>query len=337
MDRIIGRSCVVLTLAFAVLSAGVTAQKKDADAKIAAAAAFPELIWQDPGAPATLDLTYGIGGRAHAPDPAGTFTFVKEDTSGSSPKFEVTDAAGVLWKVKLGDESRPETAATRFLWAAGYFTDEDYYLAKLTVQGLPKLNRGQEFAIGGGVVRGARLERKSTSVEKLGDWDWFDNPFVGKRELNGLRVMMSLMNSWDLKQVNNSVYSMDAERRFVVSDVGAAFGKTGGQGVRNRDVPEDYAGSKFINKVEPDYVDLVMNSRPFFLFALSVGSYRERTRMQQIAEHIPRADARWLGQRLSVLTDEQIRDGFRCAGYTGRDLDMLATTIRQRIAALGAL
>ena len=35
---------------------------------------------------------------------------------------------------------------------------------------------------------------------------------------------------WDLKQVNNSVYSVDGERRYVVSDVGATFGKTGSEG-----------------------------------------------------------------------------------------------------------
>ena len=37
------------------------------------------------------------------------------------------------WKIKLGDEARPETVATRFLWAAGYFADEDYYLRDLRV------------------------------------------------------------------------------------------------------------------------------------------------------------------------------------------------------------
>ncbi len=137
------------------------------------------------------------------------------------------DGQGVEWKVKLGPESQSETAATRFLWAAGYFVDEDYYVAELTVNGLPALRRGQEFVSAGGVVHGARLERKRTRAEKLGDWDWFDNPFVGQRELNGLRVMMSLLNNWDLKQVNNAIYAVDGERHYAVSDAGATFGKTG--------------------------------------------------------------------------------------------------------------
>ena len=108
----------------------------DPNVRTTDAATLPGRIWQDPGDTALLDLMYGAGGKAHAPDPTGTFTFVSEDPLASSPKFDVVDGQGVEWKVKLGQESQPETAATRFLWAAGYFTDEDYYLAELTVKGL---------------------------------------------------------------------------------------------------------------------------------------------------------------------------------------------------------
>jgi hypothetical protein len=204
--------CAVLMLVLAALSAGVTAQKKDTSGGKADAANLPERIWRDPGDMASLDLMYGAGGKARAPDPRGTFTFVGEDPDATSPKFDVADGQGVEWRVKLGQESQSETAATRFLWAAGYFADEDYYMAELTVKGLPTLRRGQEFVSSDGIVHGARLERKRATVKKLGDWDWFDNPFLGQRELNGLRVMMALMNSWDLKQVNNSIYVVDGER-----------------------------------------------------------------------------------------------------------------------------
>jgi hypothetical protein len=69
----------------------------------------------------------------------------------------------------------------------------------------------------------------------------------------------------------------------------------------------------------------------------SLNNYRVRTRMETITKHIPRADARWLGQRLSLLTDDQIRDGFRAAGYGAGDVETLTRTIRARIAALAAL
>src|SRR4051794_25942466 len=49
-------------------------------------------LWHDPGAVERLDLRHGSGGRALQPGPP--FTFVKEDTSGSTPKVQVRDAAG---------------------------------------------------------------------------------------------------------------------------------------------------------------------------------------------------------------------------------------------------
>lgn len=301
------------------------------------AARTQDRIWRDPGDVASLDLRYGAGGRANAPSPTGTFTFVKEDATASSPKFEVVDDRGVTWKVKLAPESQPETAATRFLWAAGYFVDDDYYVAELTVTGLPVLRRGQEFVSAAGVVSGARLERKRPSASKVDDWDWFHNPFVGQRELNGLRVMMSLLNNWDLKQDNNAIYAVDGERHFAISDLGATFGKTGSKGLRTKGIPTDYAASAFIAKDRPDLVSFAMESRPFFLSVFAVPNYRERTKMEKITRDIPRGDAKWLGQRLSTLSDRQIRDAFLAAGFGTNDVEILTNTIRRRIAALEAL
>jgi hypothetical protein len=327
----------VLTLSVAAWSVGVTAQKDSQGAGAVDAAGLPDRIWWDPGDTAALDLRYAAGGKARAPDTATTFTFVSEDRASSNPKFEVADGRGVEWKVKLGPEAQPETAASRFLWAAGYFVDEDYYVAELRVKGLPTLQRGQKLVTAGGVVHGARLERKRTAVEKLGDWDWFDNPFVGQRELNGLRVMMALLNNWDLKQGNNSVYMVDGEHHYAVTDTGASFGNTGNVMSRSKGVPKDYGDSKFIAKDTPEFMDFVLHSRPFFLGVFSASRYEERARMEKVTRHIPRADARWLGQRLSMLTDDQIRDGFRAAGYDAADVETLTTTFRLRIAALGAL
>ena len=64
------------------------------------------------------------GGADRAPRPDAKYTFVKEDLNGTSPKFYIKDGDGVEWLVKLGPEAKPETAATRFVWAMGYFTDE---------------------------------------------------------------------------------------------------------------------------------------------------------------------------------------------------------------------
>ena len=115
------------------------------------------------------------------------------------------------------------------------------------------------------------------------------------------------------------------------------MGNTGNSFTRSKSVPADYAASAFIEATTPDFVDFVLHSRPFFLSIVNVPNYRARTRMEQVAKHIPRADARWLGLRLAQLSDEQIRDGFRAGGYTQDEIEMYTQAMRKRIAALAAL
>jgi hypothetical protein len=322
----------ILVLILLILSASLTANETDKGKHKS-----KEVIWRDSGDIASLNLLYGAGGKENAPDPKAKFTFIDEDTQTGNPKFDIKDDQGVHWKVKLGEETQAETAATRLLWAAGYFVDEDYYLAKFKVTGMPKLHNGGNFVSSGGTVHGARLERKQKDVRKLGNWDWFNNPFLGKREMNGLKVMMSLLNNWDLKEINNSIYEIDGERMYLVTDLGATFGNTGSNLKRSKGSPKDYAGSKFIVKLTPGFIDFVMHSRPFFLMAINVPYYRERTKMEQITKHIPRADAKWLGARLSMLSEQQISDCFRAAGYSPQEIDLYTKVVRKRIKQLNAL
>jgi hypothetical protein len=320
-----------------ILSPAIAAQKRAKSDDKAKEESLSAVIWHDTGEVSTLNLLYGAGGKEHAPDPNGKFTFVKEDLEGTSPKFSVEDEKGVQWKVKLGEETQSETAATRLLWAAGYFVDEDYYLAELKVEGLPKLRRGQSRVSADGTVHRARLERHMKNTKKLGNWDWFHNQCGSPKELNGLRVMMAFVNNWDLKAINNSVEESDGQRRCVVTDVGATFGQTGSPFTRSKSVAKEYAASKFISKSTPESVDLVMHSRPFFLAIFNIPNYRTRTRMEKITRHIPRADARWVGQRLALLSLNQIQDSFRGAGYTPEQVDVYTKAVQNRIAELNAL
>ena len=327
-----------LLLALLIAPAGTTAQKQPKKEKRSEdASALPKVIWRDPGNIADLNLFYGAGGEADAPDPNGKFTFEKEDMEGTSPKFDVRDDQGRRWRVKLGAEPQAETAATRLLWAVGYYVDEDYYLPELKVEGLPKLKRGENFISADGTVHGARLKLHVKGEKKLGNWDWFSNPFVGEPPFNGLKIMMALLNNWDLKMSNNAIREIDGEQEYLVSDVGASFGKTGNSLSRSKGVPQGYVESKFIEKVTPDYVDFVMHSRPFFLTVLNVPNYQDRTRMERIPKHIPRSDAAWLSQRLSALSDDQIRDCFRAAGYTPHEIDEYTAAVRKRIEDLKTL
>lgn len=326
-----------LILVVLILESPIAAQKQGKGTKSEKAANLPEVIWRDPGDVSSLNLLYGAGGKQDAPDPNGTYTFVKEDLAGTSPKFDVDDAQGVRSGVKLGAEPQSETAASRLLWAAGYFANEDYYLPEIKVTGLPTLHRGQTFVSSGGTVHRLRLKRHLKDVKKLGNWDWFDNSFLQTRELNGLRVMMSLLNNWDLSTANNTIDEVDGERHYLVSDLGATLGNTGNNFTRSKSVLKDYVESKFIEGTTSDGVDFVMHSRPFFLSIVNVGNYRNRVRMEHITKHIPRPDATWLGERLARLSAEQLRDSFRAAGYAPQEVEEYTRAVQKRIAELNAL
>jgi hypothetical protein len=292
------------------------------------------VLWREPTDIASRDLFYGAGGKEH--EPKGPFRFVKEDMGGTNPKFIIEDARGSRWKVKLGPEVNSETAATRLLWAVGYFTDEDYFLPQLVVQEMKKLNRGQRFVSNEGTIRGARLERQEATVKKIGNWNWFDNPFVGRRELTGLKVMMSLINNWDLKKSNNDIYQVGQERRYLISDLGATFGNCSNGG-RSKANLKAYTHSKFLRKVTPEEVDIRMPSRPPWWAVFALTDYIKRTRASGLGNDLPRADVQWIAQLLARLSDQQLADTFRGAGFTAPEVDGFSRKMRERITELNRL
>jgi hypothetical protein len=332
-----GVICSAVAAMMLLMGAGSASGQDPVEKAIESRTPVPVVVWHETVEVPQLNLIHGAGGKEDAPLPDARYKFLKEDESGSNPKFDVEDDGGIRWRVKLGPEPRAETAATRLLFAAGYFVDEDYYIEDLPVEGLPKLHRGQSFVSGNGIVHGARLERRMKEVKKLGTWEWDKNPFVGSKEFNGLRVMMALVNNWDLKTVNNSIYQMETQTVYAVTDVGATFGRTGNTATRSKSNLKDFEDSKFIDKITPDHVDFVLHSRPLFIAAFDVPNYHERTAMQSITKHIPRSDAKWLGQRLAQLTEDQIRDCFRAGGYTPEEVEGYTRVIRHRIAELNAL
>ena len=82
------------------------------------------VLWRDPVDLSSRNLFYGPGGEKHQPH--GPFTFVEEDMNGTNPKYIVRDRDKVKWTVKLGLEARPETVASRLVWAAGYPVAEEF-------------------------------------------------------------------------------------------------------------------------------------------------------------------------------------------------------------------
>ena len=335
-----------LLLLFALLSVlPVRAQKEkpakkaSKEDKAASAVNLSAVLWRDPGEISSLDLIYGIGGKEHAPGENEQYKFVKEDLNGTSTKFYVEDQEGVQWLVKIGPEAQTETAATRLVWAMGYFTDEDYYVHSIHVSDIPHLHRGSREVPEDGNIAGARLKRQNKTEKNIGNWDWSDNPFLNTREFDGLRVMMALINNWDLKTENNKIYDENnTEKRYVVSDEGATFGRTGGPSTRTKGNVQQYRNAKFIDHTETDEVNFVMATRPLPLFApFDPPNFIKWNSIENLARHVPRANAKWIGQQLSHLTAKQIGDAFRAAGYSSEDVEAYTQAVTARIAQLNAL
>ncbi|HVG19693.1 MAG TPA: hypothetical protein VNI02_11625 [Blastocatellia bacterium] len=280
-----------------------------ADKKDEKAVRGTPVLWREPVNIASRNLYWGPGGEAMKPD-LRRITFIKEEKGGYSTKYRVRDGSGREWVAKVGKEAQSEIAATRLMWAVGYQTEISYLVPRVYIP-----NKG-EFT-------NVRFEARPKQIKRLDEWEWDDNPFVGSREFQGLKVMMVLLNNWDIKDENNKVLAVRNEStganelRFIISDLGATFGKTGSFITRSRNKPEDFVEAKFIDELKGNYVD-------FHYSGKRKGVFRDITISQ----------ARWMGRWLSRLSDQQIRDAFRAANYSPEDVVMLAEGVRARITEL---
>ena len=270
------------------------------------------VLWREPADIASRDLYLGPGGEAMKPD-MSRITFVEEKPGGYSIKYVVTDGAGRKWVTKRREEVKPETAATRLVWAVGYYTDITYFEPRVVIEGK-------------GTFDNVRFEARPEGVKRLDPWRWDDNPFVGTRELQGLKVLMALLNNWDMKDSNNQVLLVRSEEtgrnelRYIVSDLGATFGKTGNFVTHNRNVPSDYVKTKFVLGVEGGFVRFDYHGK-------NAGLLKDITAEQ----------ARWIGGLLARLSERQIKDAFRAGGYSPEEIELLAGAVRARIEELTRL
>ena len=302
------KSFLLLLLAFFMAAgAAVNAQDKDKPKKPEIVYNGPAVMWRAPNDIATRNLLIGAGGEAMKPD-LSRVTFVEVKTGGWSTKYRVKDGKGKEWVAKLSKEAQPETAANRLLWAIGYETEIAHLVPELTIEGK-------------GTFKNVKLEARPDDVKRAGFWPWANNPFVGKPEFQGLKIMMVLFNNWDMKDDNNAILAVkgvaNSERRFIVSDLGATFGKTGGIISRSRNKPSDYVKSDFVKAVRGNLIDFSYGGKNGKLF-----------------EDITVNDAKWLAGWLGKLSDEQIKDAFRSANYTPDEVNQLAAAVRARINAL---
>jgi hypothetical protein len=327
--------CVLLTAA--LMPAMAQPQEEDKRAQPA--------LWRDPGSISSRDLRFGPGAARLMP--VAPFTFVEEDKSGESPKFEVKDANGTKWVVKLGPEAQAETVSTRLVWSVGYFVEESYYFPKARIRGLKKLSRGMDYVGSRGLVNGARFEPRRSNVKRGSTWDWMDNPFEGTPELSGLKVLMILLNNYDANKANNRVLFVEEPvtglvTRYAVTDLGATLGRAGGfGGKRSKNNLHDFLSTRFVLGVHDDgSVQFDYDTRPTKLGHLAVFHpryYRGEVKKEKAMRSIPVEHARWIGSLLAQLSDQQLRDAFAAANYNRSLTAGYVKALRQRIDQLARL
>ena len=284
-------------------------------------------LWVEPADLATRDLFYGPGGRALAPSPSTPFELIAVDNTGYSAGYDVRDPQGVEWSVKLGIEAQPEVATSRVLWALGFHQPPTYLLAQWELTGKQSGTQGV-----------GRFRREAPEQKVVADWSWYQNPFVGRREYQGLIVANLLLNNWDWKTSNNKIYDIvDAQgtgrRTYVVRDLGASLGKTSfpqflkwtplrGMGQGSRNDPDGFEEQGFIKEVEGQRV-----------------KFHYRGIHQRLVDTVTVDDVLWTCRLMARISDQQWRDAFRAAGYTDADQQRFIAKIRSKIAeglALGS-
>ena len=243
-------------------------------------------------------------------------TFIKEEKGGYSKKYRVRDGSGQEWVVKIGKEAQSETSAVRLLWGVGYLTEVNYLVPRLTIPGK-------------GTFTNARFEARPDDWKRSGEWKWKQNPFTSTPEYQGLKIMMALINNWDLKDSNNVMIQVrngdGNELRYVISDLGATFGHASTTPLfwritRSRNNPSNYAKTDFLEKVKGNRVMLHFGGK-------------NRGLMKDITVN----DAIWIGSWLAQLNDRQIKDAFRAANYRPDQVDLLTRVVRARTNELLSL
>jgi hypothetical protein len=263
------------------------------------------------------DLFWGVGGQRLAPDPNARYTVIEIKRGGFSRGYTVKDPADREWSAKFPPEAGPEVVASRLFWGAGYHQPPIYSLAEWVAEKAPSPNPQLP----------ARFREKNPDLYGLKSdtfWSYYQNPFVGTRQLNGLLVLHAMLGNSDLKEDQNALYTLDkpfegAARWYVARDLGQAFGRTGMLDPPRGD-PDVFEKTPFIRGVSNGKVQLEYRGRHKALF-----------------RDVTPADVRWICDRMGALSDAQLDDAFRAGGYPKSLADRFIRRLKQKIAEGRAL
>ena len=274
-------------------------------------------LWIKPDA--NRDLFWGIGGKRLAPDPAGRYTVIEIKRGGYSRGYTVLGPGDAKreWAVKFPPEASTEVVASRLFWGVGYHQPPAYYLAEWHAEKAPSANPQLP----------ARFREKNPDLIGLKSdtfWSYYENPFIGTKQLNGMLVMHAMLGNSDLKDDQNAFYTLEkplegASRWYVARDLGQTFGRTGLLDPPRGDV-EVFEQTPFIRGVANGRVQFEYHGRHKALFA-----------------NIAPADVRWICDSLAGLSDRQLDDAFRAGGYPKSLADRFIRRLKQKIAEGRAL
>ena len=267
-------------------------------------------LWVDPGK--DRDLFHGVGGPKLAPDPSAKYTVIEIKRGGYSRGYTVTGPGDREWSAKFPPEAGTELVASRLHWGIGYHQPPIYLLNAWTAEKATSPNPQLP----------ARFREKSPDFHGLdaGDaWSFYQNPFVGTRELNALLALQAMLGNSDLKDTQNVVYSLKsrvegATTWYVTRDLGHTFGRTGVIDAPRGDI-DVFEKTPYIRGVENGKVRFDYRGRHKILF-----------------ENIPPAHVRWLCERLERLSDKQWTDAFRAGGLEGEIAERFIRRMKQKIA-----
>lgn len=276
-------------------------------------------LWQEPVDLVERDLFNGPGGAELAPPPNGTYEFVAFKTTGTNPGYDVKDASGRLWSVKLGIEAQSEVTASRILWAMGFAQPATYFMEQFTLSG-----------VDAGVKSHARFRTELPQWRSAAEWSWQENPFADTPQFRGLIVAQLILNNWDLKTSNNRLYEATdpaavPRRQFMVRDVGSSLGHSkqfrlfamlgtrGAQGSKN-DV-EDFEQQGFIEGVEGNKV-----------------RFDYRGMNQRLVDSVTVPDVIWACEQLAKIPDGHWQAAFKAGWYPPDHADRYIRKIKEKIA-----
>ena len=266
-------------------------------------------LWSEPER--GRDLFYGVGGARLAPNPSDIYTVLEIKLRGFSEGYTVSDSTEREWSVKLPSEAASEIVSSRIHWAVGYHQPPAYLLREWQAKG----------ALAPNPQLPARFREKNPDfhgIESGPSWAFKGNPFENTREYAGLMVLQAIIQNPDLKDSNNTIYTLKepvegSKQWYVIRDLGYSLGRAAFNSPRN-DI-DAFERAPFIRDV--------VDGKVRFYFG---GQHGARLK------NITVADVHWICERLSRLTDRQWRDAFRAGAYESSIAERYIARFKAKIA-----